>query len=210
MKMKEDSYPVDARGKPDLRCFVDSLDYYVRMHRQSLDGLDAATGAAHEGTTGLRRCIHALRGLIGKSAVPDGAALYRQRVHALWGLIAKGGDAIPYAMSLLQHAGPEAREDGVGILAELGRDEAVVDRVLDVLANETDATAKDAMVLALGRLKSRKAVPALAAIIRDEAADGDTRHAAVESLGSIVRKRFLRQEDPLRAAIAWLDAHPDG
>jgi len=27
-------------------------------------------------------------------------------------------------------------------------------------------------------------------------------------LGLIVRKRFLKLENPLQAALAWLDAHP--
>ncbi len=71
-----------------------------------------------------------------------------------------------------------------------------------------DTTARDSTILALGRLKSKKAIPLLATVIRDANADGDTRWTAVEGLGLLVRKRFLKQEDPISAAMAWLDSHP--
>lgn len=101
------------------------------------------------------------------------------------------------------------REDGAAILAELGEDETVVDKLIERLNSENDTAARDSMILALGRLKNKKAVPLLAKIIRDPVTDGDTKWTAVESLGLIVRKRFLKQVEPVSAAVAWLDSHPE-
>lgn len=186
MRLKEDSYPVDASGRPDLCYYKDSLDYYIQMYEQHLGALQGTKGAGYEIDLSFSR-----------------------RVHATWGLIAKGVVAAPYALRLLRHSEPAGREDGAAILSELGKDDSVVDKLLDTLRAETDTTARDSLILAVGRLKSRKAIPVLAAIIRDETADGDTRWTAVESLGIIVRKRFLKQKDPVQAAIAWIDSHPE-
>jgi hypothetical protein len=54
------------------------------------------------------------------------------------------------------------------------------------------------------RLRNRAAIPALAVVIDDEDADGDTRWTAVESLGRVVRRRFLDKPDPVAAARAWI------
>jgi hypothetical protein len=186
MRLKEDNYPVDGRGRPDLGYYTDSLDYYIQMYEQHLGTLQGKKGAGYEIDLSFRR-----------------------RVYATWGLIAYGVAAAPYALSLLRRSVPEAREDGAAILAELGRDEGVVDKLIESLKTETDTTAKDTLIYAVGRLKSKKAIPMLATVIRDEAADGDTRWTAVESLGLIVRKRFLKQGNPIHAAMAWLDSHPE-
>lgn len=138
---------------------------------------------------------------------PEAKVLFQKRVTASWGLIAKGAAAAPYALSLLTHSEPEAREDGAAILGEIGREDAVVDHLVSLLETECDDTPRDSILLALGRLKNKRAIPVLARIIRDESIDGDTRWTAIESLGYIVRKRFLKQEDPHRAALAWLDSH---
>ena len=186
MPMKEDQYPVDSRGCPDLRCYTDSLDYYIQMYERHLGTLQGKKGPGYEIELAFSR-----------------------RVNGVWGLIAKGTAAARYALSLLQRSEPEAREDGAAILAELGGDDGVVDNLLETLRTEKDTTARDSLIAALGQIKNRRAVPVLAAIIRGESADGDTRWTAVESLGLIVRKRFLKQADPVKAAKDWLDKHPD-
>ena len=186
MRLKEDRYPTDKRGKPDVSYYTDPLAYYIQMYEQFLDTIEERkTGAGYEVELSFKR-----------------------RVHALWGLIAKGAEAAPYALSLLQRSEPEAREDGPTILAELGQDDGVVDALLASLKSETDQTAIDAMIITLGELKNRKAIPALAGVIRDEAQDRDTRWTAAESLGRIVRRRFADTGNPLEAALAWLAKHP--
>jgi len=187
MALKEASYPVDAQGRPDLRYYTDPLEYYIAMYERHLDTLAGKKGVGYEIDLAFSR-----------------------RVHGMWGLIAKRAAAAPYALGLLGHSVPEAREDGAAILAELGRDEVVVDKLIESLMSETDTTAKDSIILALGRLKNKKAIPFLAALIRDAATDGDTKWAAVESLGLIVRKRFLKQENPVEAAMTWIDNHSWG
>jgi hypothetical protein len=186
MSLKEASYPVDARGQPDLSYYMDSLDYYIQMYEQHLGTLKGKKGLGYEIELAFSR-----------------------RVHGMWGLIAKKDAAAPYAISLLGRSIPEAREDGAAILAELGRDDAVVDKLIQCLNTENDDSARASIILSLGRMKNKKAIPTLAAIIRDPAPDDDTQHTAVESLGLIVRKRFLNQENPLQAAITWLAAHPE-
>jgi hypothetical protein len=184
MRLKEASYPVDARGRPDLRYYVDSLEYYIRMYEQYLGTLRGEKGPGYEIELSFSR-----------------------RVNALWGLIAKGASAANYALALLKRSEPEAREDGAAILAAIGKDEVTVEKLLNALRVETDTTARDSLIASVGHLKSRKAVPVLAAIIRDQATDGDTRWTAVESLGRIIRKRFLKMDDPIRDALIWLDQH---
>ena len=67
----------------------------------------------------------------------------------------------------------------------------------------------DAIVelIQLGPFRSRVAIPVLADLIRNETTDKDTQWTAVESLGRIVRRRFLNQAQPVQAALEWLDKH---
>lgn len=140
----------------------------------------------------------------GRGARLSAKRSFALRSHALWGLIAKGAPSAQFAVTLLQRPEAEAREDGAAILGALGADDGAVERLMAALAVETDVQAMDSLVIALGRMGNRRAIPALAALIRDEDADGDTRWTAIESLGRIVRKSFLRREDPMQAARDWL------
>lgn len=175
--------PLNEQRIPEPRFFTKSAEYYAQM-------------------------LHAAVSLYDNSPCKgDAALIYACYVHADWGLIYSGAAAIPYALEMLKSSVPEAREAGAGILAALGKDDAVVEALLASLATETDTTARDTLILALGQLRNRKAISALAAIIKDPTADGDTRHTAAESLGRIVRRRFLNESDPVAAAIQWLDDH---
>jgi HEAT repeat protein len=130
-----------------------------------------------------------------------------RRVEATWGLIRLGEGGAPFAIEMLASGNPDIREDGAGILAEIGRDERAVDALLAALGKETHDQPRDGLIAALGRMKSQRAIPYLAQLIRSAETDGDTRWEAVLALGQIVRRRFDRQPDPERAAIAWLDEH---
>ena len=184
MQLKEKSYPVDSRGKPDLTFYTDSAEYYARMHEQYVATVQGQTGPGHE---------------------PELA--FARRAHASWGLIAKGAAAIPFALTMLRSAEADAREDGAAILAEMGKGESVVDAILSSLAAETDIVARDALVTALGAMRSKRAVPYIAAIIKDESQDSDSRWNAAESLGRIARRRFHKQDNPVQAALDWLNKH---
>ena len=181
MSLKENSYPVDERGKPDLSYYRDGPEYYAAMHEE------------------YRRAV--------RTPGHESKLEFGRRVHSAWGLIAQGAASVPYAIAMLESGDSATREDGAGVLAQIGRDPAVVTALLDQLAVESDTVARDGIILALGALKSLAAIPALGAIIRDPKADGDTRWTAAESLGRIVRRRFERQPDAIEAAIAWLDKH---
>lgn len=184
MKLKEDAYPVDARGRPDLAFYSDPLEHYLLLYEQHLGALAGRKGPGHEIDLAFRR-----------------------RVHATWGLIAKGPAAVPHALAMLKRREPEAREDGAAILAALGRQDGVVLALLSALDAEAESEPKDSVILALGHMRAKKAIPALARIIQDPSADRDTRWTAVEALGMIVRRRFSRQADPVASALAWLGKH---
>lgn len=72
---------------------------------------------------------------------------------------------------------------------------------------ETAVQAKDSAIVALGAMKNKEAIPALAKLVRDDAADVDTRWTAMQPLGKLARRRFDRTDDPAAAAVAWLDSH---
>jgi HEAT repeat protein len=133
---------------------------------------------------------------------------FSKRVTASWGLIARGRESLPYLMLMLRSSNADSREDAGGALGWLGKESGgVAGELLTALEDETEHQPRDSIVVTLGVLKNRAAIPALATLIRADDTDGDTRRCAVESLGKIVRKRFGTQDDPEAAAIAWLDAH---
>jgi len=182
VKLKEQDYPVDENGKPDLTFYTDPLEHYIELYNRYLETLSGRTGPGYEQELAFAR-----------------------RVHAVWGLIAKGDAALPEAVKMLRHTERDAREDGAAILAELGTRAELVDALLEALKTESALQPLDSIVLALGRMRNKRAIPALAELIRADATDGDTRWTAVEALGHIARKRFLKQADPVSAALAWLD-----
>jgi len=185
MPLREDNIPTDDSGQPHLSYYTDSAKYYAELYGKFIASLHGGwPWDSYE------------------SNLP-----WSSRIHAIWGLIAKGSAAVPFALKMLQSPEPEAREDGASILSQLGQNESIVTAVLCALAAEEDTTARDSLILTLGEMRSRQAIPALSAIIRDESADGDTRWTAVESLGKIVRRRFLKQDRPIEAASKWLSKH---
>jgi HEAT repeat protein len=185
MSLKEDNIPVDKKGQPDLSRYTDSVEYYAEMYEKFISSLDGNWPWVTQETN-----------------LP-----FRTRVHATWGLISKGAAAIPYSLKMLQHSKPDVREDGSSILGSVGKSDSVVRNIIAALRAERDTTARDSMISALGELHNRLAIPILAEIIRDDSEDGDTRWTAVESIGKIVRKRFLAQSNPIEAAIDWLRKH---
>jgi HEAT repeat protein len=130
-----------------------------------------------------------------------------RRVQATWALIARREEAVPFAIKMLGNRNADIREDGAGVLAEIGRDGRTVDALLAALRTETEHQPRDVLIDALGRMKSRQAVPYLAELIRSPETDGDTRSGAVIALGRIVGRHFDRQPDAEHAALEWLDRH---
>jgi len=110
---------------------------------------------------------------------------------------------------MLESSDAEIRADGGGLLGALGREPGVVEAAISALERETEHQARDSLILALGVLGDKRAIPSLAALIRSQATNDDTRFTAAQSLGRLVRRRFDRQEDPTAAALVWLDKHPE-
>ena len=141
-----------------------------------------------------------------RRAIEDGD--FQARVMASWGLIARGAASLPFLARMLRSPSADIREDAAGAYGWLARSEpAVVDELLLALESESDVQAQDSMICALGELKDKRALPALARMLRDDAIDGETRSLVVESLGKIARRRFDKQSDPERAAMEWSAKH---
>jgi HEAT repeat protein len=133
---------------------------------------------------------------------------FQARATAAWGLIANGAASLPFVERMLQSASPDAREDAAGILRGMARhDPRIVDHLLVAVESETDVQALDSIVMALGELRDKRSVPALARLFRDPRIDGDSRSLVVHSLGQVVRHRFDKQADPEAAVGAWLEKH---
>jgi HEAT repeat protein len=183
MSLKENAYPPDEHGNVDYRHYTDSVEYYAEMHQRYLRSLRKRAETMEEANL-----------------------QFDLRIHAVNGLVAKGIAALPVALRMLSSKEPDSREDGAEILAGLGDQPAVVDHLLNALERETDEEAKTSIIASLGHLRTKRAIPALARIIRDPEGDGETRWNAVESLGLIVRKRFVGKPEPIRLAIEWLES----
>jgi HEAT repeat protein len=132
-----------------------------------------------------------------------------RRVMASWGLLARGAESLPFALQLIRSENVDAREQGAFLLGNMGKDPSTVDELLAMLDPERDDVVRDSVIISLGRMRSKRAIPTLARIMRDPDANFDTRWTAAESLGRIVRRRFGKVGGSLLdEAIAWLEAHP--
>jgi len=109
-----------------------------------------------------------------RRAIEDGD--FQARVIASWGLTARGAVSLPFLARMLGSPSADVREDAAGAYGWLAmNDQAVVDELLLALESEKDVQAQDSMIFALGELKDKRAVPALARMLHNEAIDGDTR-----------------------------------
>jgi hypothetical protein len=61
---KEAGYPVDARGRPELRYYTDSLEYYIQMYGQHLGALQGKKGVGYEIELAFSRRVHGMWGLV--------------------------------------------------------------------------------------------------------------------------------------------------
>jgi len=143
--MKEDRIPVDAKGRPDLSHYTDPPEYYFGLIQQYVGTMAGRKGPGYEADLAFKR-----------------------QVHGEWGLIAHGRAAIPYALRLLKDPVAEAKECGASILAEVGGQPGVVEALLDALGDADSDEARDAIITTLGAMRSRRAIPVLAALIRSD------------------------------------------
>ena len=135
--------------------------------------------------------------------------LWTRQVMASWGLLTRGRESLPFALQLIHSDDTDAREQGASLLGSLGKAPSVTDELVKMLESETDDVARDSAIIALGEMRSKRALPTLEKILRDTTADGDTRWTAGESVGRVVRRRFGKSGGSVTdEAIAWLDAHP--
>lgn len=138
-------------------------------------------------------------------AIADGD--FEARVMASWGLIARGSASLPVLQVMLRSTSPDTREDAAGAFGWLAQQEpAIGDELLAVVRDEADVGTRDSMVMALGALKDKRALPVLAELLRDPLTDGDSESLVIEALGRVTRRRFDKKPDPRAAALDYLAA----
>jgi len=201
--LEEQRFPHDARGAPDLSYFTRPVTQYVAYIDEYLAALEPkASGVVipPEQRTGEWQAHRYRKGVIGS-----------------WGLIARGpGEALPYVLSLLDHAIPEAREMGAGVLDAWVTSDQRVDVSCHVLAAaEREASAPDGvrpeplgmLLLLLARLKVSEALPLMARVLRaPESRNGDVDWLAAEAIMKFSGERVARKAELRDAANRWLQA----
>src|SRR5689334_14509666 len=117
--LKEHRIATDEQGRPDLSCFTDPIEHYMGYYEDFL----------------------AFRKLKRVASQAEAREAWSKRVFAVWGFIANGTEALPYVLQMLKSPVADAREDAGGVLAELGRQESVVDPLIEAVEAEGDEVA---------------------------------------------------------------------
>jgi hypothetical protein len=127
-----------------------------------------------------------------------------------------------WARRLLRHPDYEACEIAawwigqLGIRGQLDAVEDVVDE-LEALVNRPvgeeskERQAVDAAITAIGKIGHPKGLPVLRRVLfsTEWYHKDDTEWAATDALGKLIGRRFMDEPDPVGAARAWLQSHPD-
>jgi hypothetical protein len=147
---------------------------------------------------------------------------YNEYVRALNALGNRGPEVRDWARGLLVHPGSDARESGAWLLGALGSKGQLgeaVEAVIDELAALIDrpfeedfpkeGQAIDAAIMALGKIGLPDGVPILRHVLFSTRIEhqGDTQWEAARVLGKLVGESFLKTDDPVSAARAWLLEH---
>ena len=163
IRMKEDRIPVSDKGRPDAQYYTEPVAYYQQMYEEFL--------ASSQRRLSARESNYA----------------WRQRVHGMYGLMARGSLALPFTLQLLQHRNPDAREDGATILQHVGAAPGSIDALLAALQTESDDVARTALIEALGKSSSPRALEALEQLVARADIDLDTREAIDRSIKRLRR-----------------------
>jgi HEAT repeat protein len=144
---------------------------------------------------------------------------YNEYVRAVNALGNRGPEVRDWARGLLVRPEYDARETGAWLLGELGRKEQLgemIETVIDELGALIDrpfeddfpkeAQAIDAAIVALGKIGHLKGVPVLRHVLFSTLKEhqGDTQWEAAGSLAKRVGGSFMKADDPVCAARAWL------
>jgi HEAT repeat protein len=152
-----------------------------------------------------------------------GTVEYGRFVAALNVLATRGSEIRDWCRGLLTHPDYDARECGAFLLGQLGGRGQLGDAVEAVVAelgaltrrpveeDQKEMRAIDAAIGALAEIGSLAGVPHLRAVLlsEDEFLVGDTQWTAADALGRLVGEQFMEVGDPVDAARAWLESHPE-
>ena len=191
-ELEESRYPRNASGAPDLACFTRPVEHYERYITDYLESLESPKGtlANREWQT----------------------YAYQKYVFGQWGLIARGpAEALPTVLRLLRHRIPEGRQAASGVLDAWSDARTPVEAPLlaaaerELAGPETDIETLSTLIGILGRERSEAALPLLARVLRDPgSSNGDVDWCAIEAIGDIARRKFVKEPEPKQAAERWL------
>lgn len=147
---------------------------------------------------------------------------YNQYVQAMNELGTRGPEILEWAIARVRHSEYDAREQAAWLLGELATRNQLGDKkpsAIDELTwlatrsveeDTKEAQGNTAAVLDLGKLGDRRAVVALRHILTSPDWDDDElQWDAAGTLGNLLRESFAKSEDPVAAAKAWLERHPN-
>lgn len=197
--LPEDRYPQVARGVPDLSYFKHPVAYYEAYADEYLASLDPKTAEPPRPDR--------------KYAEWQGY-WYRKYVLAQWGLIARGpAEALPTVLRYLKHRIPEGRQLASGVLGDWARKKidvtapALAAAEQEFASAEPDIETLGTLLTLLGESRAESALPLMARVLRDpRSKNGDLDWNAMEAIGEVARKKFVKEPDPMRAADEWLRA----
>ena len=193
--LEESRYPRNASGAPDLSCFKRPVEHYERYIADYLESLESPKGtlADREWQT----------------------YAYQKYVFGQWGLIARGpSEALPAVIRLLPHRIAEGRQAASGVLDAWSDAGTPMDAPLlaaaekELAGPDTDIETLSTLIGILGRQRSEAALPLLARVLRDPGSkNGDVDWCAVEAIGDIAGRKFVKEPEPKQAAERWLQQH---
>jgi hypothetical protein len=194
-RLEEARYARSANGTPDLTCFTRSVEHYAGYIADYIESLESPRG-----TLATDREWQSYE--------------YQKFVFGQWGLIARGpSEALPTVLRLLQHRIPEGRQAASGVLEAWSNAGTALEMPLlaaaekELAGPDMDIETLSMLIAALGRERSETALPLLARVLRDPASrNGDLDWNAIEALGDIAGRTFVKEPEPKQAAERWLQA----
>ncbi len=123
-------------------------------------------------------------------------------------LIEGGQAAAPVIAELLHHDDWEVRTHAAGAVtsAHIGND-SIAKALADALGAASEEEEIDTVLMAIQQSHALAAIPAIAAIIRNEDADEENLSLAIEVLGVLTEQDFEDDDlDPREAAVKYLGA----
>jgi hypothetical protein len=114
--------------------------------------------------------------------------LIEQRSRARWALASRGTESIPFAIRMLESSDSDEQDDGRVILGLVGRDDAAIDVMVEMLADSDDRHLRSCLVRVLTDQPNERALLRLTALVMDASTSTEMKNAAIKALGLLGRR----------------------